>query len=467
MGGFSYYQLNERIKDKQTVVGLIYQLYVFFLTLGSIGINFIPSVLRQYIFTSTSTLILYIGILTLFISERGIVRIPLRVKILFYLLAYVVIVNLGMATILFSFIGRQNGETTFTAIIGTTYHWIEAITAIIYNIICLNYYVDQNKVFKLIIRSSVLALIVGVVQQLVYFRVPGFSIVYSTLAPILNLANTNIILERGFSCFGSEPASASRYLFTTFPALFCCIKDNRNDGRKLKYVFFLFMLTALFLTSTSSTVVILMVLFFCTAFILVFCKKRAMKIWLCSIFFFGLFYVLFYTFGHPESLSQFISKENRFWYSLFGKAFDTTNQSTAYRISSVIVNIKIFFSEFFFTGVGSGIQGFFYNSYVPSWSLISAETRALLSGERGISNGGGNFFPVILSSYGLIGGCVFGIFIKKFIGLFKMAKNNSENQLWKMFFLLGIAGFLLDGWFSSSIISNQPLAFLLAIPFVL
>ncbi len=462
-----YSNLNPSKSRQRTLVGACYELYVFFLLLGSVGLNFLPQFLRQYFFTSTSTVFLYIGVFTIFLSGRGTLRIPIKAKILLYMLVYIILANLIMATVLYPFIGTRNSETTFSAILGTTYHWIEAIIAVIYNIICLLYYVEQQSVFKLIILSSAISLGVGILQQGVYFEIPGFSAVYSSLEDILNLANYRTVQNRGFSCFGSEPASAGRYILLAFPALFCSIRYFEKTVRKIWFRILLFALTLLFFTSTSSTVIILLVVFLCTALVCLSRKNPLLRIWLVSVFGFGFVYVLFYTFGHPECVSVSLNSENTFVYNLLGKAFDTTNQSTAHRISSVIVDMRLFFSEFFFTGVGSGIQGFFYNQYVPNWCLISSETRALVSGEVGISNGGGSFFPVVLSAFGFIGICVFGTFVKKYIHMYKNAQDTPENRAWKTFFILGIAGFLLDGWFSSGITSNQPVAFLLAIPFVL
>lgn len=462
-----YTKLYDDYRGKK-VIGACYELYLFFLLLGRVGIGGLPQPLRQYVFNSTSSVFLYIGVLLLVVSGRGKVRYPERLKMVTKLMAYFVIWNIIMSIVLYRYIGTQFGETTFTAILGTTYHYIEAAVAIGFNVICLSYYITQQKVFRILLFSSIIALGVGWLQQMVYWKVPTMLSLYKALVPILGLSPESTVLKRGFSCFGSEPAEASQCIMIAFPLLVSCIL-SRDQGypKKLCTVVFLLFIV-LFFTSTSSTTVALLVIFCISLFVILIKRKKIVKIWMYTVFLLGLVFVLAYTYMNPEIYSISDTISNDFLYIVFGKAFDTANQSVAYRFSTVIVNIKIFFSEFLLTGVGMGNQGFFYKQYVPSWCLISGETRALLSGENGISNGGGSFFSPILSGYGIFGFLVLTVFVRKYIQPLKdNYEFDQEKQTWKRFFMLGITGFLLDGWVTSGIVQNQPMTFLLSIPFIL
>lgn len=463
----TYSNLQIRNRNRK-LIGTYYQIYIFFLLLGRVGTGLIPEVLRRYVFNSTSAVLLYLGVILIVVSNHGCVSYPKRLRKLVYLLVYMVVANVTISLCLYRSLGTLYGETTFTAILGTTYHYIETTLAIIFNVVCLSYYVSQEKVFKAIISASAIAMVMGYIQQAVYWGIPGFSTLYSWLEKPLSLSTLEVVEKRGFACFGSEPASVSQYLLITMPTLFCCIRTKSGQySKKICGVLFVLFLI-LFFTSTSSTVLILLVTFLISGLLYIIGKKHLFRIWMVIVFVFGFTYVLFYTYGKPELFSWEASRANNFLYTLIGKAFDTKNQSTAHRIGSVIVDMRIFFSEFFLTGVGAGNQGFFYEKYIPQWCLISGETRDLLNGKSGISNGGGSFFPVILSSYGLIGCAFVGAFIKKYVrALNNHVTRNQEEENWRALFLLGITNFLLDGWFTSGVVQSQPMAFLLAIPFVL
>lgn len=462
------YTMIQTNPHQKSLVGACYQAYIFFLLLGRIGTGAIPAPLQQYIFNSTSSILLYAGVFLILLSGRGCMRYPRRLKALFYLLGYMVAANIIMSIYLYPRIGTQYGETTFTAILGTTYHYIEAVMAITFNAICLTHYVSQERVLKLLLISSSIAVVVGYIQQAAYRGVPGFLSIYAMIEKPLGLSSSQVVLNRGFSCFGSEPASASQYLIVSFPTIVCCMNAKRSTYLKWFCRVLIVLFIVLFLTSTSSTVIILLVVSLISLCVYHLRNRNMLRIWMASVFILGFAYVMFYTYGNPENFSLEISENSDFLYNLIGKAFDTENQSTAHRIGSVIVDMKIFFSEFFLTGVGAGNQGFFYKQYIPSWCLISSETRALLSGNVGISNGGGSFFPVILSAYGVAGCVAFIAFIRRYIqSLKKNFVNEPEKHLWQTFFALGITNFLLDGWFTSGVVQSQPMAFLLALPFII
>lgn len=89
--------------------------------------------------------------------------------------------------------------------------------------------------------------------------------------------------------------------------------------------------------------------------------------------------------------------------SLLEKVSDETNQSTAYRTSTVTNDLKIFF-DYPLLGVGEGNQGYFYKDNLDASVLNSnsSEVWSALNGEKGVLNGG-SFIPSLISGFGLVG----------------------------------------------------------------
>ena len=125
----------------------------------------------------------------------------------------------------------------------------------------------------------------------------------------------------------------------------------------------------------------------------------------------------------------------------FDKVFDTNNMSTAFRYSTVINDIKIFF-RYPLLGCGNGIQGFFYNENCPDWAYFSYETQNSLNGYNGVLNGGA-FFPAYISGFGIFGLILLFLFLRKCI---KIASSHRKKMgfLYYMY-MMGLIAFLING----------------------
>lgn len=114
------------------------------------------------------------------------------------------------------------------------------------------------------------------------------------------------------------------------------------------------------------------------------------------------------------------------------KPTNRANQSTAYRLSVIINDYRVFLRYPLF-GVGEGNQGFFYAENVPSWIVSSGTTEAarVISGSRGVINGG-PFLPSLISGYGLVGLIAY---LSWFAGCVRYANHYSRSMgtYYKMF----------------------------------
>ena len=148
---------------------------------------------------------------------------------------------------------------------------------------------------------------------------------------------------------------------------------------------------------------------------------------------------------------------------LLGKIFDTSSLSNAMRSSTIINDIKIFFS-YPVTGIGNGLQGYLYNSNMPEWVRRSSEVQNIISGSAGIIDGGGAFFPVLLSGFGLCGIVAFAFFVRSYY-IYYVSSGIVETEL-NIIFKFFIIIFLCAGWYGMGVEQNQYAAFLLALPIV-
>ena len=151
-------------------------------------------------------------------------------------------------------------------------------------------------------------------------------------------------------------------------------------------------------------------------------------------------------------------------YLLFEKASDMNNGSTVSRTIPLLVNWGAF-KEFPLLGVGNGLQGYFYEKYVPEWTLRMAGSDARIFYARrydGIGNGG-IFIPSLLSGYGLVGCLLILIFILHCIKENRLNRPYIQN-FYYMYIISGIA-FIIMG-FQGDAYGLYFAWFMLSVPFM-
>lgn len=115
------------------------------------------------------------------------------------------------------------------------------------------------------------------------------------------------------------------------------------------------------------------------------------------------------------------------------------------------------------TGVGDGIQGYFYNKNIPNSFLISPEVSKIYKGEVGIIDSGGAYFPAFFSSYGIIGLFFLLPLIRQYFYFFKRWE---RINLLNIIFMIFIIIFVASAWFSMGIRQNYMVIVMFTLPIV-
>ena len=432
----------------------IYKLYIFCLPLGRLfdlpfG-DFYDKVITQF-----STLLMLIGVFMLLIENKKLFS--QRNKYFVHIYFFMLIFSLLAASV-FTFTLDNQYESPFSAILGDIILYFFVLLSIFYNTYCLSNYVSLREVYKMFNFQVILLLLVGYSQLL---GMIGFSIPYDILSTIFSLRELSWLssVDRGVTFFGSEPSSASLLCFVVIPYLYSCIKEE-SGVKRVFFIIALLLFTFLILCSNSSQ---LLILFFGSAIVFLWaCFKSISKIFYFFSFTGGFIFALAYL--NTESVSSVSNYDTKsIEYAILGKIVDRENLSTAMRASTVINDFKVFF-DYPLTGVGDGIQGFFYAENQPSWTKSSSEVSELISTHT-IPNGGGNFFPSYISAYGFIGIIFLVLFIRRYKYLYRTSILLQDKRI-DLIFQISIILFLFAGWHVVGIKQSETMIFILSLPCV-
>lgn len=449
-------------KENNLTLKTIYYLYVLFFPFGMFGFISLPKMLSRYVFVNSSTLFMWLGLLVILFKRRGILPVSNGVKVYGELYAFMALYSFCAATLLYLPLGELNGENTFRACIGNVIFYFIVLCSIYYNWYNLSYIVKFDEIKKIVYVQSVLLLIIGYIQLFIIMGIGGFSGIYDSLRYIFNLLPV-AGLRRGVVFGGSEPSAASKIFTLIIPMhLSCLIDSSAKMQTKILHTFVLLLYIPLILSSNSSTLLITAFIVITTFVIMKIGKGGLYKYLTVGAFVVGMMIALGYGIDRFTTYTMRLEKDS-LEYLLFGKIIDTSNLSTAMRSSTIINDMKIFFS-LPFTGIGDGLQGYMYNQNMPAWVFASPEVQAVLLGRNGIVDGGGAFFPSFLSGYGLIGIIVISILLKKIYIMY--LKNDPSLYKISVIFKFFLVVFVCSAWFSSGVKQNQEVAFMLAIPII-
>ena len=219
----------------------------------------------------------------------------------------------------------------------------------------------------------------------------------------------------------------------------------------------------LFISSGSASVWITLLLTICATFIVLTKNLKAYKFLLGITFSIGFIIAIGYGIGNFNKKNTNENKEEtNIEYLLLGKIQDTNNLSTMMRSSTIINNMKIL-GNYPITGVGDGIQGYFYNKNIPNSFLISPEVSKIYKGEVGIIDSGGAYFPAFFSSYGIIGLFFLLPLIRQYFYFFKRWE---RINLLNIIFMIFIIIFVASAWFSMGIRQNYMVIVMFTLPIV-
>lgn len=440
---------------------LIYKLYIFFLPFQMFSFISFPSFMSKYLFVNSSTLFMWIGILLLIIKKHSL---PYNYGMRSFgrLYSFMTIYSLVAAVILFIPLGTLNGEDTFRASIGNIIFFLIVIISIYYNWYCLSFVIDFRELKKVIFVESIILLIIGYIQFGIIFGIGGLIKIYNIIGQIVQLADISD-LSRGVVFGGTEPASAANLFLLIVPYhLSMLLKDDNTFKQKALHLFMIIAYFPLVTVSDSSSTLIMMFITFVTFLVIKINSGKGYTVLVAVALVIGMSVAVGYGIDRfSNNMVQF--QEGTISYKLIGKIIDTSSMSNAMRSSTIINDMKIFFS-FPLTGIGNGLQGYMYAENLPNWVMRSEEVQKILSGSAGVVDGGGAFFPMYLSGFGLIGVYVLIIFVKRYYWCYKNygIENTEREYIFKSFLVL----FLCAGWYSLGVKQNQYVAFLLALPII-
>lgn len=436
----------------------LYKSYLFFLPLGIFLRYELP--LQEYLFNAFSCFFFWPGFL-LAISGRRKKIVPSLLKGWRKMTCFQAIYTFLLATILFVPLGPLNGENTLRACIGIIVFGIVVLMHISYNVYAFAHLITWNQAERIFYKSIYVLLFIGYLQ-LATIRIGGFAGIYHVLGSVFFLTDD---LDRGVQFFGSEASTVSTLFIFVIPFLISKILHSKTIHIfKNKDLLLLALFLPLFISSNSSSVLLSLLMVTLVFICMIFRYHMFYRVCLMGSFLIGMLIAVAYGLGDMRFQGKTDDQED-LAYILLGKITDTDNHSTMMRSSSIINDMKIFF-EYPLTGVGDGLQGYWYNENLPIVYLASPEVSDLVHGKNGIADGGGAYFPLMLSAYGLIG--VF--FLIMFLGEYKryMIPKKAEGAIPIpiCMFRIFICIFLSSGWFVLGIRQNFSVCFAVSLPII-
>lgn len=439
----------------------IYLIYLFSLPFGRFIDFHLPTILQTYFLNRFCCFFFFFGFIIMTIKKVSIGYNPFLEKWK-RLYKFQIIYSLLMATILYIPLGILHGEDTFRASIGSMLFWLIVLLHIYYNYYGLTQLITIHTMLKTITYSSFVILFIGYLQYTAVKVGGPFGGIYTVLTSIFALLPIDK-LNRGVVFFGSEPASASTLFALTIPVLLGRIIQQKNKKEQKWYILLILLFIPLFISSGSASVWITLLLTICATFIVLTKNLKAYKFLLGITFIIGFIIAIGYGIGNFNKKNTNENKEEtNIEYLLLGKIQDTNNLSTMMRSSTIINNMKIL-GNYPITGVGDGIQGYFYNKNIPNSFLISPEVSKIYKGEVGIIDSGGAYFPAFFSSYGIIGLFFLLPLIRQYFYFFKRWE---RINLLNIIFMIFIIIFVASAWFSMGIRQNYMVIVMFTLPIV-
>lgn len=429
----------------------IYLLYFFLLPFGKL-FHLDELVNTPYMFVNISSFVMLVGIIRLALTSS----IPLfpHMQKWWSLYLFLSIYSFVFA-IAFYHYGTVAGKTSFDCVPRSIVLNFFAILSVLYNSIAFSRFIRFEDLIPVIKKQNAILLTLGFIQLGMLYGVPGCAPINDSLASVFTILDSEKLVsgDRGITLLGDEPSSISVLLFVTIP--FILALDIKRKKWKNTILW-----TVLYLSSGSSQALIMFIIAIAIALYVRF-KRKIHGFFYIIAFSLGMFMALFYTYGIEVSNKAVDNKDIS--YILYGKIVDTENQSTATRVSTIINDVKIF-EEFPLTGVGDGMQAFFYKDNIPVWCSYAEEVQTILSGKIAAS-GGGNFFATYISAYGLIGIILLGIFVRQYRKDIHMYLFSCDNVV-VIATSISIIIFLASGWYTIAFHNNEYVPLTLSLPYL-
>lgn len=433
---------------------VVFCLLLFFSSFAGLPFNSLTGF--SGVFSSNGFLLFCLGFVLMVLVHRSEgVRSPLARRF-FALTLLLMLISLGMSLYLTPSVGTVFGETPLTTGI-TTLCWLACHAAAILYICHCYSKIGLGSLDRVFDVMLVFVLAVSLVQAGAVAGIPGFRAIYdvTNVGDWFNLANYRY--ERlcgpasepsgmgGVICMLCFPYAASKLIST----------------RRWPYGLALCLLVLVAYFTFSSTVYVSLA-FSIAAFVAVVLTARGGRIPKSAIVAAMLACVVVLSVAVVTATSDDLN-DNEGYNSvvrIFDKVTDGSNQSTAYRNSTVTNDMKIF-PEYPVFGVGEGNQGFFYAQNLDSAVLDSGSVEAsnALSGKIGIVNGG-SFLPSLISGYGIVGTAAYAAWLVSAIRQARRGRNRMGSYYYM--YLMALAGSAPMCWIGIGF-SGLPIVFFLVL----
>lgn len=429
----------------------IYLLYFFLLPFKKL-LHLDELIDTPYMFTNISSFVMLWGVMRIILV--GDIPVFPHMKKWWHMYAFASLYSFVCACAFYNS-GTVAGKTSFGCLPRSIVLNFLAILSIYYNSVAFSRFVKFEDLVPVIKKQSVILLSLGYVQFGMLHGVPGCAQINDALGSVFSIVQSERLIsgDRGITLFGSEPSSLGGLMIVTLPFFFALDIKEKKWTRTVLW-------SILFLSSGSTQALIMFVIGMAVALYARF-KKKTKRIFYVGAFSLGMFMAFFYVYG--IDVTRGVTNDGSFSYIVYGKLVDVNNHSTAMRVSTIINDVKIFM-EYPLTGVGDGMQAFFYNENTPAWCVQSEEVQNILEGNMAAS-GGGNFFATFLSAYGIVGILLMVMFVKRYREDIRRYLLPCDNVV-VVATSISIIVFLASGWYTTSFFNNEFVPLALSLPYL-
>jgi hypothetical protein len=404
-----------------------------------------------------------IGIFLMIMRSHGVLKIgsDYSSRLMRFFVQMVIFFNASsivMAAVIQFIYGDYAGESAFSGITGMQIYFIQYALMIFYNKQIFNM-ISKEEILKIIQRICLFLLILGYCQILALNYGEILTIIekidiFKVLYPESSMPKLSLTTLEGASAGG---------LISIFvlPFLYSQVITQANTGRYIIQVFL--WLPVLYYTSSSTGYILFVVVTLFFIFLRFKNTNQAMTktVFLAAISIFMLIVIIF-----PNYILSLLPDQasGQVKYLLLEKVFDRGNGSVAMRLTPFYMNYGAF-CEFPIFGVGNGLQGYFFEKYVPDFFFTSSgyDAKALYYSITSSISNGSLFFPSILSGYGIVGASFFGIYIYRLLKLAFIGKKQLESFYYM--FLLAAAAVFVTG-FQGDFTGMYYLWFMMSLPYL-
>ena len=364
-------------------------------------------------------------------------------------------ISFVMALYVNSTFGRFNGNSPYVAVLKMLLDFVQYGLIMMYTKAAFGY-IGRDSVFKCLLLSTRITLVVGYLQIAALAGIPIITDVYKTLAKFFAF-NT---FRRQIALTFWEPSWAAMFIGIVVIPVHAARLITRSDSPAAIAAEFVAWIPVIIFTKSTTAYLLTFASLGTAILFILFGRTRNFGVRLIAVLLMGAGIFMLNNLEYVDSVLGF-----NFSYLLRTKVLDMQNQSTASRMIPIIGNWAIFL-KFPIIGCGNGLQGYYFKSLIggiaSNYRALDKPVKALLSGTLPTIANGQLFFPAILSGYGLVGAALMVSFFAKCL---KCVRERAESYgIFGQIYLLALVPVFIAG-FKSEFVGIYYLWFILSLPY--